>query len=175
MVEPADMAFLGPGAAVGALPPHAPLGKDGSALLLRFSVDLPAEAKVIEAYVVLHRAEAVDDDPSAISLHATRIVEVWSGRSTSAARAPRTEELRLPSTRVDPAGPPLVRVDVRDLVARWRRRSPEDQGLAIVASGESETGMTFALHPSSVDVTPAPSRSALRAALPGPYLELYVR
>lgn len=175
VAEPVDMAWLGPDTTPGTLPPHGPLGRPGTSLLMRFSVPLAPDAKLVEAYVVLHRVEVVDDDPSPISLHATRIIDVWNGRSTSAARAPRTEEVRASTTRVDPAGPALVRVDVRGLVERWRKRSADDQGLAIVAEGETETGMTFALHPSSVDVAPGPQRTPLRASVPGPYLELYVR
>jgi hypothetical protein len=61
------------------------------------------------------------------------------------------------------SGPPLVRLDVRDLVQKWRRRSGDDFGVAVLAEGESATGMAFA-------VSPVGGRT-----LAGPRLELYVK
>jgi hypothetical protein len=58
---------------------------------------------------------------------------------------PRLEETRSPSTTVTPAGGRLVRLDVRDLVQRWRARAKEDHGLAIVADDTSPTGTAFTL------------------------------
>src|SRR2546430_13108580 len=57
VVHPIDLAYLrrGQGATGGALPPIFVLGRDGGALLLRFSVALPAAANVVEAYVVMRR------------------------------------------------------------------------------------------------------------------------
>lgn len=156
--------------------------------MMRFSVPLPSTAKIIEAYVVLRRSDDVDDDPAPISLHATRIVEAWDGRSISWARQPRIAESRAPATVVEPGGPPLVRMDVRDIVRNWPRRDPSDNGIAIVAESETRSGTTFAFralgadHSSMSDVVPGaqrqavtPSSALVSAPDVEPYLELYVR
>jgi len=166
VAHPVDLAYLrrGDDASGGALPPLFALGRDSAVLLLRFSVALPAAANVVEAYVVLRRSDAVDDDPVAIFLHATRIVQSWEGRSTSWALQPRVVESRLPATVVVPGGPSLVRLDVRDLVRQWPKHDPDDQGIAIVAGNESRSGSTFAFRAGGA---PAPDVE--------PYLELYLR
>jgi hypothetical protein len=149
------------------LPPHAVLGRDGAALLLRFAADVPPGAKVEEAYVVLRRATAVDDDPCLTVLHATRIVAPWNGRSTTFARQPRLEDIGAPATPVEPGGPTLVRLDVLAIVRLWARRDPSDEGIAIVGASEGaarDSGTTFAL-----------LASAGSTGGEAPYLELYVR
>ena len=166
VVRPVDLAYLrrGDGASGGALPPLFALGKDSAVLLMRFTVAIPITANVVEAYVVLRRSDAVDDDPAPISLHATRIVQGWEGRSTSWALQPHVVESRLPATLIAPGGPSLVRLDVRDIVRQWPKHDPDDHGIAIVASNESRSGSTFAFRAAGA---PAPDVE--------PYLELYVR
>jgi hypothetical protein len=147
LLQPVEAAYLrrGDSPSGGALPPLFPLGRDGDdALLLRFSAPLAPDAAVVEAYVLLERSDAVDADPVPIALHAERIVEPWDARAVSWATQPRLEETRSPSTLVPPAGPPLVRIDVRALVQRWRTHDPGDQGIAIVAENASPTGIAFA-------------------------------
>jgi hypothetical protein len=163
VVHPIDMAYLrrGDGPSGGALPPLFALGRDSAVLMMRFSVPLPANANIVEAYVVLRRSDAVDDDPAPISLHATRIVDGWEPRSISWALQPRVVEARTPATVVEPGGPSLVRLDVRDLVRQWPKHDPQDQGIAIGADTETRTGTTFAFRASAFDVEP--------------YLELYLR
>lgn len=184
VVRPVDVACVNRGerSSGGVLPTVFAIGKDGGKLFLRFAVALPPAASVVEAYVVLRRSLLVDDDPAALSLHAARIIEPWEGGSVSWVRQPRVAEGRTPSTTVDPTGAPLVRVDVRDLVIQWRRRDPIDQGVAIVAEGDTATGTTFALvggggagSPSSSDATREESLPAEAAAGLEPYLELYLR
>ncbi len=155
--------------------------------MLRFSVALPQTANIIEAYVVLRRATVVDDDPTPISLHATRIVEAWEGRSTCWAMQPRSTETRFaPTTTVEPGGPTLVRLDVRELVRQWARRDASDNGIAIVAENESRTGTTFALtafgneRSSDEPIRTGRGSSVDRAGSSTapdvePYLELYLR
>jgi hypothetical protein len=199
VVRPVDMAYVRRGggssdSSGGALPPMVALGRDSAVLFLRFSVALPQLANVVEAYVVLHREGAVDDDPAPISLHATRIVDAWEGRSISWALQPRVVELRTPATLVEPGASPLVRVDVRDLVRQWARHDPRDQGIAIVAENESRTGTTFALTGTGTGAggvigerpdqlagfsasRPSQGGSLRSSSAPDvePYLELYVR
>jgi hypothetical protein len=127
----------------------ATLGRSGdeAIVLSRFSASLPPEANVLEAYLVLERPAGIDTDPAPVVLHAAPIVDRWDGGSVSWARQPRIEEIGAPVTRVFAASGPLVRLDVRLLVQRWRRRAREDFGVAIVAEGESPTGIVVALAP----------------------------
>lgn len=157
--DPARGALGVTGDAREGVPAQVALGRDGATLFLRFATDVPPSAKIVEAYLVLRRAALVDDDPAPTLLHATRIVAPWNGRSTSFARQPRLEDVGAPATTVEPGGPSLVRLDVRELVRLWARRDPDDHGVAVVGQSESATGTTFALAPASG----------------GAYLELYVR
>jgi hypothetical protein len=178
----------------------ATLGRAGesAAVFLRFTVPLAPEVNLLEAYLVLERAIDVDSDPAAIPLHAARVITAWDGRSLSWARQPRVEDVGSPVTRVMPGAGPLVRIDVRELVQRWRRRGRDELGVAVLADGESPTGVAFALAPAD---TPhdrddpvlgpqlAPSQSASlfeprvavsvaaepRRQVVGPRLELYVK
>jgi hypothetical protein len=165
VVAPADIAWVRrgdrPGAAT-AMPAVFTLGREGdgdSALFLRFAITVPKDAKVVEAYLILMRSDAVDADPSPISLHALRIVEAWDSRSISWAAQPHTEEVRAPSSRVTPGGRAMVRLDVRGLVERWALHDRRDQGIAVVAEGASMSGMPFAFLPvgASHDRPAAPS------------------
>jgi hypothetical protein len=191
VVRPVDVAWVRVGDAPsdGSLPPFFSLGRGGEKLLLRFSVVIPQTANIVEAYVVLRRATVVDDDPTPISLHATRIIESWEGRSTCWAMQPRSAETRsAPTTTVDPSGPSLVRLDVRELVRQWAKRDPLDNGIAIVSENESRTGTTFALTALGAERgSDEPSRSGRGGAFDRasvgsitapdvePYLELYLR
>jgi hypothetical protein len=159
---PVDVGYVSRGASAGA-PAIATLGRgDGALVLLRFSVPLPVEADVLEAYVLIERVSDVDSDPEPIALHAARVTGAWDDRSLSWAQQPRVEEAGAPVTRVLPAAGRRVRLDVRDIVARWRRRSRDDLGLAIVAEGKNPTGIAFALSPGQDDAA-------------GPELELYLK
>jgi hypothetical protein len=170
IVRPSDVAFVSNDhTSDGSLPPAFVLNAHGSSvLLLRFAVSLPKNATVVEAYIVLHRAEAIDIDPEPILLHTARIVEPWVGRSVSWGRLPRIEDTRAPEARLEPSGPSLVRLDVRDLVRGWERRDPADQGIAVVADNASRTGAAFAFRSSGID-------SAGVSKDVEPHLELYIR
>lgn len=175
VARPTDVAYLrrGDGPSGGALPPLFALGRDSAVLMMRFSVPLPATVNIVEAYVVLRRSEAVDDDPAPISLHATRIIDGWEQRSISWALQPRVAELRAPATLVEPGGPSLVRLDVREIVRQWAKHDPRDQGVAIVADNETHTGTTFAFRTGGVGAS-TDSRSSSGGDVE-PYLELYLR
>ena len=171
IIVPDDVAYVrrGDRASGGALPSLFTLGRaaDGDALLfMHFSVPLPRDANIVEAYVLLTRSDAVDSDPAPISLHAARIVEPWDSRSISWASQPRTEEVRAPATSVLPGGRTRVRLDVRELVRGWRAHEKNDHGIAILAENTSATGMTFAFTPVAphADIPPAPAFSGITAA-----------
>jgi hypothetical protein len=145
LYAPVDVAYLRPGAAV-ATAGIATLGRgDGAIVLLRFSVPLEAEANVIEAYLLLERAMDVDADLEPFTLHTARVVGRWDSMSTSWARQPSLQEVNAPETRVWSHSPPIVRLEVRSLVERWRRRGKDEMGLALVADGASPRGMAFVL------------------------------
>ncbi|MDP9149788.1 MAG: DNRLRE domain-containing protein [Myxococcota bacterium] len=153
--------------------------------LLRFSVGLPPETTVLEAYLVLERATAIDADPAPVSLHAARVGERWDGRWVSWGRQPLIEEVGAPVTRVSPSAGPLVRLDVREIVRRWRSRRGDDFGIAVLASHDSPTGIAFALSPSPGLQRDGPGRPSSQAGsadidpssppIFGPRLELYVK
>jgi hypothetical protein len=166
LFSPVDEAYIRRGDAPGRPPESATLGRRGGALLLlRFAIDLPPEANVIEAYLLLERAPDVDADPTPITLHVERVTEPWDGRSVSWARQPHLDEIGAPIASVRlPSGRRDMRLDVRSLVQRWARRSRDEFGIAVVAQGESATGVTLVM---------VPGPSASEAA--GPRLELYVK
>jgi hypothetical protein len=173
-------------------------GDGGAVLFLRFSASIPPEGNLLEAYLVLDRATEVDADPLPIALHAARVVDYWDSRSISWACQPRVQEVGAPVTRVFAAAGPLVRLDVRALVERWRRRARNDFGIAVLADNGSATGMAFALAPEAAEpqgailaqtaVPPAQALSPFephlaapgsvaepRSERVGPRLELYVK
>ncbi len=171
----------------GALPPSFTLGResDGEArLYLRFSVPIPKETTVIEAYLLLERTGDLDADPTPITLHTARVVDTWDPRSIAWALQPRIEETRSPSTTITSAGRSRVRLDVKDLVVRWKAHDHSDQGLVVLADSKSPTGVAFAFAPSGNERVPgalsdeprgpegAMADSAL--GLP-PELEIYVK
>lgn len=184
VASPTDVAYVSAsgGSSPSALPPVLVLGRagDDAALLLRFAVPIDEHESVVEAYVLLDRADVVESDPYPIALHAARIVDAWDGRSISWARQPRWEETGSPAAVVTGGGRPLVRIDVRDLVSHWKERDPRDQGIAILANVTSKTGMAFAAASSVSDRGPtsmlgaAPEDRASWVAAP-PRLELYLR
>jgi len=184
LVDPVAMAYVGRGAdgerdaAPGALPATFTLGRASDAaarLYLRFEVAIPRDATVVEAYLLLHRAD-VDADPGPIGLHAARVVSRWDPRAVSWALQPAIEDVRAPATFVTAAGRRQVRLDVHDLVARWRAHDPRDQGIAVVAESSTVTGVAFALAPATPigDASRERSLAAGAGAAP-PQLELYVK
>lgn len=150
LLAPVDLAYLAPGAPApeGSVPAVVTLGKEkGARLLLKFEAPMPESATVVEAYLLLPRAESVDVDPvavSPISLHVLRVVDPWDSRSIRWATQPRTLDVGASATVLTTAGRPWIRLDVRELVSRWPQRQPDDQGLALVASETNTTGMAFA-------------------------------
>jgi hypothetical protein len=202
LVDPVDVGWVQQGDAptAGATPAVATLGRAGDPgiAFLRFSLPLRSEVKVVEAYLLLERASDFDTDPSPIALHAARVISRWDSRSLSWAHQPAVEEVGAPVTLVTASGGPLVRVDVREIVQRWRRRDRDELGLALVADGQSVSGIALALAPTDVEGSrvdpvlasrftppaqsfspfeprPAPPTPEPRRQVPGPRLEVYAR
>jgi hypothetical protein len=167
---PRDVGCVRCGASHDGPPPLARLGSSGGPIvLLRFAIDLPPEASVVEAYIDLERVDEADADPAPVSLHAVRITSPWDERSLSWGDVPRLDDVGAPITRVRESAGPRVRVDVRDIVQRWRRRAGDEFGVAVVAESEGPTGIAFALRPSAAGAESAPSSTR------APELELYVK
>jgi hypothetical protein len=202
LVDPVDVGWVQQGdtPTAGVTPAVATLGRAGDPgiAFLRFSLPLRSEVKVVEAYLLLERASDFDTDPSPIALHAARVISRWDSRSLSWAHQPAVEEVGAPVTLVTASGGPLVRVDVREIVQRWRRRDRDELGLALVAEGQSVSGVALALAPTDVEGSrvdpvlasrftppaqsfspfeprPAPPTPDLRRQVAGPRLEVYAR
>ncbi|HEY1697496.1 MAG TPA: DNRLRE domain-containing protein [Polyangiaceae bacterium] len=148
---------------------------DPALMFLRFALPLPPELSVLEAYLVLERATSVDADAAPIAIHAAPIASAWDGASLTWAGQPRISEVGSPVTRVLPEGGPLVRVDVRDLVLRWRKRGRDDMGVALVTDSASASGVAFALGPTDVARDRDDPVLGARRQLGGPRLEVYVK
>jgi hypothetical protein len=164
LFAPTDVGYVHKGFADAqeGVPSIVPLGRDDAGLaFLQFAIPLTPEVNVLEAYLLLERPPGLGADPAPVLLHAARIHDAWDSRSLSWARQPRIEEIGAPVTQVLPNAGPLVRVDVRLLVERWRRRAADEYGIAIVATGGSVSGIPVALAPGSGGR--------------GPMLELYVK
>ena len=202
LVDPVDVGWVQQGdeRLATTTPAVATIGRAGAPGIayLRFSLPLAPEVKVLEAYVLIERAIDMDGDPVPILLHAARVTSRWDSRSLSWAHQPTVEEVGAPVTVVTASAGPVVRVDVRDIVQRWRRRDRDELGLALVADGQSETGIALALGPTDVEGSrvdpvlasrftppaqsfspfeprPAPAAPELRRQVAGPRLEVYAR
>jgi hypothetical protein len=148
-------------------------------LFLRFAVPMPHETTVLEAYLLLDRIPDATVDLAPIALHTARVVGAWDSRSLTWGSQPSIQEVGAPVTRIAGGSGATVRLEVRELLQRWRKRERDDFGVAVVADGRSTTGVTFALAPYDV---PADRRDPVLAAatgsrsqLEGPRLEAYVR
>lgn len=171
LYDPVDAAFVRRHAGPEGTPALVTLGSgDGALVLLRFSIDLPPESQIVEAFVLLERAMNVDAEPVPIALRTARVAEAWDGRWVSWAHQPRLDESGGPITRVEPAGGSFVRVDVRNLVQRWRKRGRDEFGIAVESDAPGRAGVTFALA-----AGPASSEGEGPVAYQGPRLELYVK
>jgi hypothetical protein len=184
---PVDVALVARGS--DSLAETATLGRgDGALALLRFAVTLPADAVILEGYLLLREDTDVDRDPDPITLHAVRIAEPWRGDSVSWVWQPRTVEVGAPATLVPLVPGRTLRLDVRAIVQRWRTLRGDDFGIGVVAEGRSATGVTLALAPIAAaagraDRVPPDSdpraiadrAGPARTVIAGPELELYVR
>lgn len=158
LYEPVDVAYVRRASDAERTPSLATLGSgDGALLLLRFSIDLPPDPRIVDAFVLLERAADVDADPGEVILRAARVTQPWDSRSVSWALRPRVESVDGSRTGVRPGAKSLVRVGVLELARRWLRRGRDEFGIAVEADGQGSAGVTFAL------------------ADRGPRLELYVK
>lgn len=173
----------------------ATLGRgDGAVAFFRFSTDLPADADVVEAYLLLERATDIDADPGSLALHAARVSQPWDGSAMTWAHQPRIDEIGAPVTRWRYGASGTIRLDVRAIVKRWLRQDGGEFGIAVITEGTNRTGVSFALEPrpgardradpvlgplSGMPSAEAAAASTMaeqpRLANVGPELELYVK
>jgi hypothetical protein len=145
-------------------------------VLLRFSVPIPEGERLVAAQLLFSRvpidAPLAEGTGSGVLLHPERIVDPWDERIVSWANQPRTFDVGLPRVRVDrvDAGASRLRIDVRELVARWSRHDPSDQGIAV--SGDGSPPVAVALAPLGGDVV-LEAGDRIQRPLRGPELELY--
>lgn len=160
-----DVAWVGGAASdlpPGAVPETVGFGaKGGGTLLLRFDGVVPP-SDLVEAYVVLRRAQGTDAPAAPVLLEARRIEEPWDSRTLVASRAPRLGDVLTPTTRALPVSGDVVRIDVREIVAALAKRRVNDHGIGIVAEVREGTPLYVALVPA-------------RGAQKGPELEIYAR
>jgi hypothetical protein len=183
LFAPVAVGYVETGAAVagdaserGVTPAVGTLSRGGR-VFLRFSVPLPPEAGVVEAYVLVDRVpSAARGDSAPVALHLAEVADAWDPRSLTWAMQPRFRELNAPVTNVVPAGGPVVRLDARALVDRWReRRASDELGVALVAAGPGDVAIALAPREpigrrrfdGAVDVVDSTADA--------PRLELYVR
>ena len=145
----------------GAVPATVGFGARAGTLLLRFDGVVPP-SDLVEAYVVLRRAQGTDAPAAPVLLEARRIEEPWDSRTLVASRAPRLGDVLTPTTRALPVSGDVVRIDVREIVAALAKKRVNDHGIGIVAEVREGTPLYVALVPA-------------RGALKGPELEIYAR
>jgi hypothetical protein len=182
---PIDIALVhrGDGAIAGRLPTQLTLGckSEGDAtLLLRFAVPLSSSSKIVEAYLLLEQSDAVDAAPDPLSLHLARILEPWESQTVSWGLLPRILDQRAPETRVVPGSRGVVRIAATHIVRSWTAHDAGDQGIAVVASNATVTGITFVAGASTVprvEELPVSARldSVDVSRGEGPRLEMYVK
>jgi len=124
---------------------------------------LDASVTIVRASVILDRSDAMLPDPSAVAVHAERVIGPWSPERVTWRTAPAVQDIGSPRTVIGPTGPTETRVDVTALARRWIAHDAADHGAVIVAENEVPEGEVFVL----AAISDAP-------LLP-PRLELYLR
>ncbi|HEX7663853.1 MAG TPA: DNRLRE domain-containing protein [Polyangiaceae bacterium] len=129
----------------GAVPNLLVLGRRGlgTRVFFHFEVTLPDKGTLKSAAILLTRSNDVDMAPSPVELHAERIVDPWDARFVSWPEQPRLIDARTEHAFVRPDGPSVVRVDAKSIVQTWPLKDTNDQGIALVADGETPTGAAF--------------------------------
>jgi len=111
---------------------------DGGVLFLQFAPAFPKGAQLVEAYVLLDRAE---DDANLIpfTLRASPVASPFSVKTIQWSRFPSIGLSRSAETRIFELTPHTIRVDVLDIVQKWRDGA-EPYGIAIESRGGGRGG-----------------------------------
>lgn len=163
ILTPVDVAVIAEKGSQGDSPPETvALGRasDGTVeILLRFSATWRDDADVVSAFVVLDPIAGAPPPSSPASFEMARILEPWRSSTTTWGRQPRLDlPERAGAARAVASTP--VRIDVTALVQKWRQRSRDDHGIALLVRGDDAVGGAFSLGTTSGA---------------GPRLEAYVR
>lgn len=165
VIAPDDLAVVaanGPNAPEGELAESVALGRSASgtvAMLLRFTRPFPADAEIASAYVVLSPLAGSPPGAARSTIEVARIVEPWTGTTVTWGRQPRLGVPEITAALpLSPSAP--LRVDVTSLVRGWRAADKENQGIALLVSGDDALGVAYSLG---------------AAGGPGPRLEVYFR
>jgi len=146
LLEPTDLAVIASSTASGAeLPDAVALGRaeDGTVeLLLRFSAAFREGTEVMSAFVLLEPAPGAQAQATPTSVEMARILEPWQPTTVSWGRQPRLAIPALASVTPAPPDRPL-RVDVTQLVREWKKRMPDDHGIALLVRGNSPVGTPY--------------------------------
>ncbi len=135
----------------------------GAILFTKFAVEIPKEAVIVEAYLLLQRA-ADDTNVPPFSLHARPVLEEWDSGSIRRSHVPPLGLSRTAETRVFDLSPRTIRIDVMDIVTKWQRGA-RPLGIAVEGTGPTGAGAPFLLVP----------RRDANGSMFGPRLEVYLR
>jgi hypothetical protein len=120
------------------------LGKagDDSALLLRFAVTLPPGRRLQRAILKLDPMPRCGQTPGRLAVSVAHILAPWRSSELSAATRP---PLSLPIHVADTAATPprALMADVTEVVREWQAHRKRYHGLALSASGASESGACY--------------------------------
>jgi len=178
VLDPTDIALIqrGSSLAAGALPATATLGRvaDGpGALLLRF--DVPADAQIMEAYLLVEHGGEGATGGEGVGVHAERIVGPWEARSVTWRDGPELKDVHAPSFAVLRGSPATLRLDVKPLFLRPRGGEPPDQGIALVVDPRTANGLDVVVIPGVTSPLPGDPDTHDRPVRHAPRLELYVK
>jgi hypothetical protein len=128
-------AELGPAIALGQ--------RDASALLLmRFAVKIPASSRLERALVVLEPLPDCTRRPGRVVIEVAHVLAPWSSADLRHHRVPKmTVPMHAATVSATPAR--ALRLDVTELVREWRAEPERYHGLALLASGDSDTGACY--------------------------------
>jgi hypothetical protein len=149
VLEPADVAVVALSGGGGGehLPDTIALGRGSTGtvvMLFRFEATWRDDAEITSAFLVLHPFESAPPSVGPVAFEMARIVEPWEPSVVSWGRQPRLDvPIVAGAMRARPSHP--MRVDVTPLVRAWSRRSAADHGIALLAKGGDESGVTISM------------------------------
>ena len=144
--KPVDLAWINESGIVGPseLGPTITLGKRGvtETLLMRYAVELPEDAKVQRALLVLDSMPDCARRPGRIALELAHVLSPWRSAQLTRGNQPRLDlPMRVADTTATPARP--LRIDVTEVVRAWAEDRKRYHGIALIANGTSDTGACF--------------------------------
>ena len=145
--EPADLAWI---SADGVRGPDEVgetfvLGKRSdrdAMLLMRFAIALPDDARLQRAVISLDPMPQCVRRPGRIEIEVAHVLSPWRSSQLTAGNQPKLGlPMRLAETSATPAKP--LRIDVTEIVQAWKEHRKRYHGVALSASGESDSGACY--------------------------------